>query len=385
MRKVLIVSPIPTHPANAGNRARIKKLCEALRELGHDVYLLHVRRSSRHCDEVQNAWGDRYVAVDSTQRSTTSRRLYRRVVRAIRPDAAHRFGLDEWYDPAIDAAIGSLQEHVEIDTVIAQYVFMSRALLRFSDDVLKVLDTHDVFANRHRSYLSNDQRPHWYSCSARAEIRGLNRADTVLAIQEDEAAYFRTQTKRPVMTIGHSVDLKALPTEEVVAGRILAVGSENPINVESLNWFVTSVLPKVQREVPAAELAVAGSICNVLDERPGVRLLGTMENLEAAYLTAQVVVNPMRFGTGLKIKSLEPLGYARALVTTPVGAAGLSDGSREAFLEEGDDQPFADRVIELLKDPTAATRLGHAGYRYAARYNDAIRANLIRLFGARVR
>jgi hypothetical protein len=84
----------------------------------------------------------------------------------------------------------------------------------------------------------------------------------------------------------------------------------------------------------------------------------------------------------LKIKSLEPLGHARALVTTRIGAAGLADGSGQAFLEADDDRSFADQVIGLLSEPAAAARLGQAGYRYATRYNDAIKANLIRLFGS---
>jgi hypothetical protein len=109
-----------------------------------------------------------------------------------------------------------------------------------------------------------------------------------------------------------------------------------------------------------------------------------MESLEPAYLTAQVVVNPMRFGTGLKIKSLEAMGYARALVTTPVGAEGLSSGSQEAFLEETNNESFADRVVGLLRDQTAATELGHAGYRYATRYNDSISEHLVELFGTGV-
>src|SRR5215471_20044658 len=40
--KVLIVSPIPTDPAVAGNRARIAALFTALCRLGHDVRFAYV-------------------------------------------------------------------------------------------------------------------------------------------------------------------------------------------------------------------------------------------------------------------------------------------------------------------------------------------------------
>lgn len=43
MKKILLVSPTPTHPQTAGNRTRVDGLLSGLRELGHDVYFCHIR------------------------------------------------------------------------------------------------------------------------------------------------------------------------------------------------------------------------------------------------------------------------------------------------------------------------------------------------------
>lgn len=379
--RLLIVSPVPTHPTNMGNRARVRTLLESLLDCGHDAHFMHVAYDPGDCDAMRHAWGNRYVRIAYTAQPRRGHPFVRRVARKLGVDSAFRFGVDEWYDPATDNAVDAFKTRHAIDAVIVEYVFMSRALLRFSRDTLKVLDAHDVFADRRRRYLRDGQSPKWFSCSPAEELKGLNRADVVLAIQEEEAAHFRGCTTRHVVTVGHRVELRALPRESIVPHRILAVGSDNPINVKSLEWFIAEALPLVRRQQPDAELAVAGTICNRLAHAPGVTLLGRLDDLAPAYASAAVVVNPMRFGTGLKIKRLEALGHARALVTTPSGAAGLAAGATDAFIVRADAQAMAQEIVALLADQARAEALGQAGFRFAVAYNRSVLSTLEDLFG----
>ena len=54
-----------------------------------------------------------------------------------------------------------------------------------------------------------------------------------------------------------------------------------------------------------------------------IRLLGHVENLAEFYNSVDVVINPVEFGTGLKIKSVEGLAFGKPLITTPEGVVGL--------------------------------------------------------------
>jgi glycosyltransferase involved in cell wall biosynthesis len=380
-RRVLIVSPVPTHPATRGNRARVGSLARSLRSLGHDVHFLHVDKEHPEIDAMRGVWGSRYHPVATHGAGNRRSAFARRIGRRAGVDAAYRYGLDEWYDPAIDEAIDELHARIRFDTVVVEYVFLSRAFLRFGDGVLKVLDTHDVFANRHRHYLNNRQRPKWYSCTPRAEARGLDRSDVVLAIQEAEAEHFRSLTTREVVTIGHTVPLNPLVDDRSVPGRIVAIGSDNSINTRSLGWFIEDVLPRIRRELPHSELGIAGTVCSTLGKAPGVRLLGRFDDLGTAYASGKVAINPTLFGTGLKIKTIEALGHGRALVTTPCGAAGLADGAQSAFIVESDPEAFARRAVDLLVDEDRARALGEQAYRFAEQYNRDTRAELAALFG----
>ena len=49
--KILIISSIPTHPTTAGNCNFIKKYCTLLKQMGYDIYFLHI--SLLCCDKTR--------------------------------------------------------------------------------------------------------------------------------------------------------------------------------------------------------------------------------------------------------------------------------------------------------------------------------------------
>src|SRR5690606_19927881 len=124
--------------------------------------------------------GDRFIGVPYLRPPARLRRLARRVLKAAGSAHQYRFGIDEWYDPAIDRHARAFLSGVRPDAVMVEYVYLSKVLECFPDTVHKLLDTHDVFTDRHRRYLANGERPQWFSTSAREEARALGRAHTVI-------------------------------------------------------------------------------------------------------------------------------------------------------------------------------------------------------------
>src|SRR5581483_3395143 len=83
--------------------------------------------------------------------------------------------------------------------------------------------------------------------------------------------------------------------------------------------------PRIRRDVPDAELLVAGKVGRFLPaDVPGVMRLGTVDDLDPLYEQARVVINPAVAGTGLKIKTLEALCHFRPIITWPNGTDGLA-------------------------------------------------------------
>lgn len=57
MSKVLVISPVPTHPQDEGCNQRVFTMVQELRQLGHEVSFLHLTRHQGDILAMQKAWG----------------------------------------------------------------------------------------------------------------------------------------------------------------------------------------------------------------------------------------------------------------------------------------------------------------------------------------
>ena len=268
-----------------------------------------------------------------------------------------------------DDAMAELANTIRPDVVIAEYVFFSKALDNFDESVLKIIDTHDVFTDRYKLYLRNNQKPRWFSTTQKEEKKGLRRADMAIAIQEQEASFFASLLpSQQVVTVGHLVSLQSIPLEEKNHA-ILYVGSRNHINVSGVERFIQAVFPKVKEKLPDVKLILAGEICDVVEDFESCLKLGRVASLTNVYALANVVINPVYFGTGLKIKSTEALGYARPLVTTPAGAEGLESGAGKAFIVAETPDDFAQSIVSILSEKQRREALSSQAYHFAKQRN----------------
>ena len=239
------------------------------------------------------------------------------------------------------------------DSILIEYVKLSYLIddlnLQQRNSIHCVIDTHDALHLRNQRFKERGL-VHWIEINREEEARELNKFDTVLAIQTDEAELFKTMAPHAkTIVCGHITNTKKAnrcgeqqksndsPTNS--PPEVLSVGylaSTNDSNFQAIESFLDSVWQPIARQLseesgsrskPAIELVIAGSICNLLAPKQtndsDIRLLGHVENLAEFYNSVDVVINPVEFGTGLKIKSVEGLAFGKPLITTPEGVVGL--------------------------------------------------------------
>ena len=210
-KTILVISPTPSHPQSAGNRARIYALLISLKNRGHNVHFAHIRRETLADDgAMQACWDGNFYSIDYQKPKSkknkvnifTSRlNLLNRIINKIKTKAnldkdsqKYTYKIDDWYDDSVNTKLIEISQSIKPDVVIVEYVFFSKALECFDSKILKVIDTHDIFANRHEIYLKNNQTPKWFSTTTKQENLGLKRADVILAIQKKEADLFKKET-----------------------------------------------------------------------------------------------------------------------------------------------------------------------------------------------
>jgi glycosyltransferase involved in cell wall biosynthesis len=376
--KILIISPTPTHPINAGNRSRIYVYSKFLIEKGHEVHFLYSDQEDADIKAMQVYWGNRFHHISY---KAPVKRDYNKYLKRINSNYKYYSHIDDHYNELLDNNIKDLQKEFTFTAVIVEYIFNTKAFFNFGKDVLKVVDTHDVMTKRHKHFLRAGKKPVWYSTSKKEEKKGIDRADVVMAIQDKEAEFYRKITNKKVVTIGHIVAVTVPPQKNNPAKRLLFVGSNNPNNFHALKDFIHDYFPLLRKDFPELELYIAGKICQVIDEQVGIIKLGEVEDISEAYRISDIVFNPLTIGTGLKIKMIEALGYGKAVISTTIGAEGLENGAGSAYLLADTPEEFNLQLGRLFSEARCFSTVVENAFQFVNRYNLQPCSQLSKLFG----
>jgi glycosyltransferase involved in cell wall biosynthesis len=120
-----------------------------------------------------------------------------------------------------------------------------------------------------------------------------------------------------------------------------------------------------------------------LADVPGVRLAGFVPDLAGCYREADVLVAPLLFAAGTRIKLLEAFAQGVPVVTTSQGAAGLEVRSGQHALIADSAEEMASAVARLGGDAALAARLaGHGRELVRQSYSHEVVIPQIRAFFA---
>ncbi|WP_176086425.1 glycosyltransferase [Martelella sp. HB161492] len=323
--------------------------------------------------------------------------LYRKVPLRSKMYEINKVGLnihvDDWCGAELVDAVEEMTQQFEYDVAVVNYPFMSAVFERIPAYTEKILFTHDSFTDRNRRMMKEgfgDQG--WASLDWRGEKLACLRSDTVVALQENEASYFKElvgeAAKIPIVR-------PMLPTwpfvripSETGKLRIGYLGSHNWINEANVALFLEAWL-KSETLREQSEVILAGGVCDdfensvaggaqLLQEAKPV-MLGRVGTMADFFARCDVVINPERGGTGIKIKSVEALGSGVPLVCTAAGAAGIETQSRFHNAETIED--LAGLIEELVVKPELVDALRDESVQIYAEYCDKNKLTMFDLFG----
>lgn len=318
---VLVLAPMPSLPTSAGNRRRLVATCEALFRGGFAIDFAYLQ----HEDQIYRRFGQ-HPPTDTAGMAQSFARTF--LIPAETPIPlktwAGGFSIDAWCpDEAVAFVEWYFRTSPDTCAIVVNYVFLSRCLDAVPAGVQRIIDTHDRFTDRHLQYRPFRSEPNFFYTGRAAEAAGLARADTVLAIQSAEAAYFRGLVARDVRLLPpvfpERRPFKA-PSRLTTIGFI---GHGNDPNLFSIGKFAHAWAAAWRPGLPV--LTIAGEICRSLDGLVlrGVKLAGYVARIEAFYEGVDAVVAPMLMGSGLKMKVAEALSMGCPVIGTRIAFEGF--------------------------------------------------------------
>ncbi|MDB9701699.1 glycosyltransferase family 4 protein [Salibacteraceae bacterium] len=137
-------------------------------------------------------------------------------------------------------------------------------------------------------------------------------------------------------------------------------------NKDGLIWFLENCWGHIRSHVSDAELNICGSgadsdLLRLIETQTGVNYMGYVEDLKPLMAASSAAIVPLRFGSGMKIKTFDALYRGIPLITTSVGVEGAALESGVHCLIADDPSAFSNSVVEMLNDRTKASGLATAG------------------------
>jgi glycosyltransferase involved in cell wall biosynthesis len=376
--RVLYVTHVPPSPPRSGAPARMHGLMRALAERheldavsltwpgddpGSEAALRAYCREIRmvHADGA-SGWGRRLGQLASlASRSSFERRLHAvpELVRAVADQLAARP-----YDV------------VNVESPFFPLEAMRTAAPETAAPVL-VLDEHNVEWHVVRQMARSEG-----GLARRAynvvDWRKLRREETAawravdgitVTSTEDQARLLEAVPAARVEVIPNAVDVdrfRPSPTAPAPDGRtVLFFGALGYFpNTDGILWFLDAIWPRIAAARAGARLKIVGprpprSV--TARSGPCVEVTGFVEDLRPHLAEAAVVIAPLRMGGGTRLKIVEAMAMAKAVVSTRLGAEGLELTPGRDVVVADDPASFAHAVTALLDDPSVATRIGEAG------------------------
>lgn len=134
---------------------------------------------------------------------------------------------------------------------------------------------------------------------------------------------------------------------------ILFVGSlfmDN--NIHGLDWYLKEVHPYLVKKYKDYKLIIAGGTGSVLieklklkyEQQESIDVFFNVKDLDELYNSATIFINPMFFGSGVKLKSINAIVNGLPLVSTDIGAEGIGLEENEMYLRANSVSEFLNSI-----------------------------------------
>ncbi len=334
---IMLVHRIP-YPPNKGDKIRSYNLLQALAR-HHEVHVgtfVDTPEDLRHADALRAHCASLHL---ETLRPLPAR------LRALGGLLGGQALTLPWYRSArLRRWVGDTARRSGARRLVAFSLAMAQYDTAMPAGSRRILDMVDVDSDKWRQYSETRRGPAgWiYRREGRrllaAECAAVRRFDATTLVSRAEVALFQRLCPAAggrVSAVGNGVDTTYFAPDDAFADPyapdclplVFTGAMDYWPNVDAVGWFADEVLPRVREREPRAVFHIVGSRpddkVKALDARPGVRVIGPVEDMRPWLQHARLAVAPLRVARGVQNKVLEAFAMGRPLLGTSAALDGL--------------------------------------------------------------
>lgn len=372
MKILFLANRLPYRDVAGGHRLIYQRMSQ-LKERGHTIGLAAFVSSSDR---------ERIPDLESEldELETLPQKKQRVAVRVLRDYISGSLPAIFWknYSRPMMRLVGDMVERSKYEVVIAEFGEMGMYIYRnpYLSAVHKVVSCHRCLTTAFSKYVETPGVPLSLRLKSASQIRVLERfefemysaMDHILTLTpEDRFTLLNHAPQLPISVIHPGIDIEFLNRKKITEPKhttIMMCGYfADKSNHDAAMWFIEEVWPKVTQKHPQLRCCFVGEgmppeLKRLASRTDSIQLVDRVHDLRPYREQASVFINPMRLGSGLRIKMLEAMAASLPVVTTSLGAAGIpAQNGVNCFIADTPEL-FAQSISWLIDDKKLAASMG---------------------------
>lgn len=291
------------------------------------------------------------------------RSLLRNLFFGIKSLVSHKpFFIIRDHSSKMRAAIEKITKKEQFDLIYVDHLQMAQYF--YNGGIPRVLDQHNIESALVRRYLPTVKNPIKrsllqleYNKLKAYETATCRSFDLVLTVSENDKTRLENLGIEQVKCIPIGLDTKQYKLLQTCreAQNIIFLGTMYwPPNVDAVRWFHQNIWPQILKTIPGATFTVIGKrpprSIRRLASKPGVTILGYLPDPIPRLKDGAVFIVPLRIAGGMRVKILTAMAWGLPVVSTSIGAEGITCSTNKNILLADDPETFSQAVIHLLQN-----------------------------------
>lgn len=263
--------------------------------------------------------------------------------------------------------IASMVKKNLYDFVIAEYSVMGQFIHKNLDlpPVRRIISVHECY------YLARLKSYHHYfwginKIREAINLKGLKAYEFEMYRDADKVLTLTPEGKKEILAIcpnsdisivPHGVDVEYFsfsPLEESEKSIVFVGNYLHYPNVDAVLYFHSEIWPQIKSLLPDIKFFIVGQSpppeVESLSREANIMVTGRVADVRPYLRKSRVFICPVRLGGGFRGKILEAMAIGRPVVSTFLGAEGITAVHGENILIADRTDEFARLVVELMKN-----------------------------------
>lgn len=259
------------------------------------------------------------------------------------------------------------------DIVLLESLFITPYIdcIKKNNSAKIVLRAHNIEHQIWERYSANTRNPlkkQYLALLAKRiknyEINILNRLDAIAAITKLDETQFKL--------LGFKKNIQTIPVGYLTTNLFNDIESENKKNItveqnslfhiasmdwlpnlEGLEWFIKEVWEPLSKKLPQTKFYIAGrnmpkSLLKL--NKPNLINVGEVESAKEFYESKNIMVVPIKSGSGMRIKIIEGMAMGKTIISTSIGAEGINCTHNKDILIANTSTEFINAITKCLSN-----------------------------------